>query len=235
MQERAGLGLARRWDGLAEEDHVGLEHAAAGLARGDLEASHELGRELGVSVGRELGGPVGEAGDGDDNARVLRYLAKLTINPAIVHGLQGDVGSVEVGKLADLVLWEPAFFAAKPVLVLKAGLPAWGLVGDPNAAIDGAQPRRLGRQFGAHGSTAAQLSLLFVNRAAYEAGTLSGLTGRRVTPVGGCRSARLSGLVRHGVTGEVRVAAGSGVTTLDGVPLTMQPVARSPLQQLYHF
>lgn len=179
--------------------------------------------------------PVGEAGDGDDNARVLRYLAKLTINPAIVHGLQGDVGSVEVGKLADLVLWEPAFFAAKPVLVLKAGLPAWGLVGDPNAAIDGAQPRRLGRQFGAHGSTAAQLSLLFVNRAAYEAGTLSGLTGRRVTPVAGCRSARLSGLVRHGVTGEVRVAAGSGVTTLDGVPLTMQPVARSPLQQLYHF
>jgi urease subunit alpha len=80
----------------------------------------------------------------DDNERVLRYLAKLTINPAVAHGLADEVGSLEVGKLADVVLWEPAFFGAKPFLVLKAGVPAWGVTGDPNATIDTAEPLVLG-------------------------------------------------------------------------------------------
>ena len=85
----------------------------------------------------------GSAGP-DDNERVLRYLAKLTINPAVAHGLAHEVGSVEVGKLADIVLWDPAWFGAKPTLVLKAGVPAWGATGDPNAAIDIAEPLVLG-------------------------------------------------------------------------------------------
>lgn len=169
----------------------------------------------------------------DDNDRVLRYLAKLTVNPAIVHGIDHHVGSLQPGRLADIVLWEPSFFGAKPFLVIKGGLPAWGLVGDPNAAIDGAQPRVLDRQFGAHGATAADLSLLFVNEAAYTAGSVT--TRRRAVAVRGTRDARLSSMVRHGVLGPVTVDVRTGHTHFRGEHLTMQPVQRAPLQQLYHF
>src|SRR3954447_21062396 len=93
-----------------------------------------------------------------DNDRVLRYLAKLTINPAIAHGLSDDLGSIAVGKVADIALWEPAWFAAKPNLVLKSGYPAWGIVGDPNASVDRAEPLMYGPQFGGHGASAAELS-----------------------------------------------------------------------------
>src|SRR5581483_1320751 len=92
-----------------------------------------------------------------DNDRALRYVAKLTINPAIAHGLSGEIGSLEIGKLADIVLWRPDHFGAKPELVLKAGFPAYGVTGDPNASIERAQPLVLGPQFGAHGATAADL------------------------------------------------------------------------------
>ncbi len=100
---------------------------------------------------------------------MLRYLAKLTINPAIAHGFAHEVGSVEVGKLGDIVLWEPAFFGAKPYLVLKGGFPAWGVVGDPNATVDRAEPLVLGPQFGAHGAAPSDLSVVFTNRA-FDAG-----------------------------------------------------------------
>jgi urease subunit alpha len=125
----------------------------------------------------------------DDNERVLRYLAKLTINPAVAHGLAHEVGSVEVGKLADIVLWDPAWFGAKPTLVLKAGVPAWGATGDPNAAIDIAEPLVLGPQFGACGATPAELSVMFVAQAALDSGAdLPGV--RRRVPVRATRSLR---------------------------------------------
>ncbi len=170
--------------------------------------------------------------EADDNECVLRYLAKLTINPARVHGLDRHVGSLEIGKLADMVLWEPAFFGAKPFLVIKGGLPAWGLVGDPNAAIDGAQPRVLDRQFGALGSAAAALSLLFVNAAALAAGSVR--SRRTIVAVEGARQARLSTMVRHGVTGPVEVDIRTGRTYFRGEHLVMPPVRTVPLQQLYH-
>ena len=171
----------------------------------------------------------------DDNARVLRYLAKLTINPARVHGLDSYVGSVELGKVADIVLWEPAMFAAKPLMVLKSGFPAWGVTGDPNAAIDAAQPRVLGPQFGGLGATAAELSLLFVNAAAADAGRSAVPTRRRLAPVQGCRTVRLESMAQHGTTGVVSVDPVSGQTSFRGELLVMQPVERAPLQQLYHF
>lgn len=105
-----------------------------------------------------------------DNERVLRYMAKLTINPAIAHGLAHEVGSIEVGKLADIVLWRPEFFGAKPQLVLKSGFPAYGVVGDPNAATDTCEPLVLGPQFGAHGATPAEISVAFVAQAALDQG-----------------------------------------------------------------
>ncbi|MEV4461958.1 urease subunit alpha, partial [Microbispora sp. NPDC049633] len=111
-------------------------------------------------------GPLDGDPAGHDNARVLRYIAKLTINPAIAHGLAHEIGSIEPGKLADIVLWRPEFFGAKPQLVLKAGFPAYGVVGDPNAATGSSEPLVLGPQFGAHGGTAADLSVAFVSGAA---------------------------------------------------------------------
>lgn len=171
----------------------------------------------------------------DDNARVLRYLAKLTINPARVHGLDDHVGSLEPGKLADIVLWRPATFGAKPELVLKAGFPAWGVTGDPNGSIDSAQPLVFGAQFGGHGATAAELSVLFVNEAAAAAGVSAVPTRRRLAPVRGCRTVRLADMAHHGRTGPVIVDPHNGQTRFEDQLLTMPPVDRAPLQQLYHF
>jgi len=167
----------------------------------------------------------------DDNERVVRYLAKLTINPAIAHGLAGEVGSLEVGKLADIVLWEPAFFAAKPSLVLKAGVPAWGATGDPNAAIDTAQPLVLGPQFGGCGAMPAEISVMFVAQAAISSGARLPTT-RRPVPVRGTRRIGAADMIRHGREGDVRVDP-AGRTTIDGQLLSV-PAARSvPLSRLY--
>jgi urease subunit alpha len=168
----------------------------------------------------------------DDNERVLRYLAKLTLNPAVAHGLAHEVGSVEVGKLADIVLWDPAWFGAKPTLVLKAGVPAWGATGDPNAAIDIAEPLVLGPQFGACGATPAELSVMFVAQAALDAGAdLPGV--RRRVPVRATRSLRSGSMTRHGRLGQVRVDPRTGRTTLDDDLLFVEPAESVPLSRLY--
>jgi len=168
----------------------------------------------------------------DDNERVLRYLAKLTINPAVAHGLAHEVGSVEVGKLADIVLWEPAWFGAKPTLVLKAGMPAWGVTGDPNAAIDIAEPLVLGPQFGGCGATPAELSVMFVAQAALDAGAdLPGV--RRRVPVRGTRLLGPGSMTRHGRLGQVRVDPATGRTTLDDELLAVTPADSVPLSRLY--
>jgi len=174
---------------------------------------------------------LGSAGPGD-NERVLRYLAKLTINPAVAHGLAHEVGSVEVGKLADIVLWDPAWFGAKPALVLKAGVPAWGATGDPNAAIDTAEPLVLGPQFGGCGATPAEISVMFVAQAAVDSGArLPGV--RRRVPVRGTRQLGPGSMTRHGRLGQVRVEPGTGRTTLDGDLLAAAAVESVPLSRLY--
>jgi urease subunit alpha len=183
-------------------------------------------------------GPLEELGDTDrhDNARVLRYVAKLTINPAIAHGLAHEVGSLQVGRLADIVLWEPAWFAAKPRLVLKAGVPAWGVTGDPNAAVSNAEPTVIGPQFGGHGTAAAELSVAFVSAAAAETGlrTSSGRPmARRLVGVRGTRGIGLTDLLRNGRTGEVQVSANTGTVMLDGVPIGCDPIEGMALNRLY--
>jgi len=179
----------------------------------------------------ELKRAVGSSGP-DDNERVLRYLAKLTINPAVAHGLAHEVGSVEVGKLADIVLWDPAWFGAKPTLVLKAGVPAWGATGDPNAAIDTAEPLVLGPQFGGCGATPAEISVMFVAQAAVDSGArLPGV--RRRVPVRGTRRLGPGSMIRHGRLGQVRVEPGTGRTTLDGELLAAAAVESVPLSRLY--
>ncbi|MCX4752086.1 urease subunit alpha [Kitasatospora purpeofusca] len=182
-------------------------------------------------------GPMEGDGPEDDNQRVLRYIAKLTINPAIAHGLSHEVGSIETGKLADIVLWRPDHFGAKPQLVLKAGFPAYGVTGDPNASTDRCEPLVLGPQFGAHGATAADLSVAFVAGAAADGAYLDraadGLpTRRRRVGVRRTRGIGPRDLVRNARTGQVEVTE-TGLVSLDGDPLRSEPADSVSLSRLY--
>jgi urease subunit alpha len=200
-------------------------------AQGMGRAGETIRRTFAMAATMKAAAPPPAEAD-DDNERVLRYLAKLTINPAVAHGLAGEVGSLEVGKLADIVLWEPAFFAAKPSLVLKAGVPAWGATGDPNAAIDTAQPLVLGPQFGGCGATPAEVSVVFVAEAAISPGTRLP-TVRRPVPVRGTRHIGAADMTRHGRLGEVLVDPATGRTTIDGQALSVPPADSVPLSRLY--
>jgi urease subunit alpha len=191
-----------------------------------------------AAVNRAARGPLTggrDGADGDDNERVLRYLAKLTINPAITHGIDAEVGSLEVGKLADVVLWRPAWFGAKPSYVLKAGLPAWGAVGDPNAAVDTAQPLVLGPQFAGSGAAPSDVSVVFVNGAAAAAGGDAVPTRRRRVPVRHTREIGLAAMLRgNDRTGRVRVDPSARRVTLDDDELRARPAEHVPLTRLYH-
>ncbi|WP_405665637.1 urease subunit alpha [Streptomyces sp. NBC_01166] len=178
-------------------------------------------------------GPMEGDGPGDDNARVLRYIAKLTVNPAIAHGLSHEVGSIETGKLADIVLWRPEFFGAKPQLVLKSGFPAYGVTGDPNAATDTCEPLVLGPQFGAYGATAADLSVAFVAEAATQLGADLMPTRRRRVAVRGTRSIGPADLRLNSRTGTVGVDGETGLVTLDGDPLRSPAAESVSLNRLY--
>ncbi|ABS02323.1 urease subunit alpha [Kineococcus radiotolerans] len=167
-----------------------------------------------------------------DNDRALRYVAKLTANPAIAHGLIHEVGTLEVGKLADVVLWAPEFFGAKPELVLKAGFPAWGVTGDPNAAIDRGQPLVLGPQFGAHGATAADLSVAFTSQAAAADGNDAMTTRRRRVGVRGTRGIGPAAMLRNSRLAAVRVDP-AGLVTVDGEPVSSAPAESTSLNRLY--
>jgi len=167
----------------------------------------------------------------DDNDRILRYLAKITVNPALVHGLGHEVGRLAVGMLADIVLWRPELFSAKPSLVIKGGMPAWGMTGDPNASIDSAEPIVLGPQFGALGAVAADISVLFSNEHAAAQTPAPGR--RRIVPVRGCRDLTSGDLVRNGLTGRVDVDPDGREVRWNGAPVTMAPVDSVPTSRLH--
>ncbi|MFJ4560480.1 urease subunit alpha [Streptomyces massasporeus] len=175
----------------------------------------------------------GAPDDEHDNERVLRYMAKLTINPALAHGLSHEVGSIETGKLADIVLWRPEYFGAKPQLVLKAGFPAYGVTGDPNAATDTCEPLVLGPQFGAHGATPAEISVAFVAQAALDQGHDTMPTRRRRVAVRGTRGIGPADLRLNSRTGTVDVDQRTGLVTLDGEPLRSEPAESVSLNRLY--
>jgi urease subunit alpha len=168
-----------------------------------------------------------------DNDRVLRYLAKLTVNPALTHGLSHEVGSLQPGRLADVVLWFPSSFGAKPYLVLKSGLPAWGTVGDPNSVVDVAEPRQIAAQFGGIGGAAVDSAVIFTNGAAADAGADTFPTRRRRVAVQGCRDVSLASMVRHRGSADVVVDPQGRGVDLDGERLAMDPVERVPLSRLY--
>src|SRR5438477_696271 len=152
---------------------------------------------------RQRGPLPGDTGD-DDNLRVRRYIAKYTSNPAIAHGISHEVGSIQVGKMADLVLWKPAFFGVKPDLVIKGGFIAGAMMGDGNASIPTPQPVVSRPMFGAHGAALAACSLHFVSQAGIDSGALRGLT-RPCSAVRSCRQLRKQDLVLNNALPKIDV------------------------------
>ena len=177
----------------------------------------------------------GEDEDGrDDNDRVLRYLAKVTEEPARVHGISDEVGSLAPGRLADLVLWEASSFGVKPVMVFKGGVVAWGAIGEGNASVHGAQPTRYGPDWGATGAAPAAVSTTFVSAAALDAGISRTLgTRRRLVAVRGTRSIRREDLARNRTVPAIDVSPEDGTVILDGEVLRSDPVTEVPLSRRY--
>ena len=166
----------------------------------------------------------------DSNLRARRYVAKYTINPAIAHGIASEVGSVEAGKLADLVLWEPKFFGVRPSVVLKGGFIAWGAMGDANASIPTPQPVWARPMFGATAGAAS--SVFFVAPQAVEAG-IGDRYARRVLPVENTRSVSKADMVLNDAMPDVRVDADSFAVHIDGSLVEPAPVAELPMAQRY--
>jgi urease subunit alpha len=174
-------------------------------------------------------------GEGNDNARVKRYIAKYTINPAIAQGLANEVGSIEVGKLADLVLWSPAFFAVKPDLVIKGGSIACALMGDPNASIPTPQPVHYRPMFGVFGRALAEHCVTFVSAAALDAGIGKALKlQRRIVPVAKTRgSIGKKSMIHNDATPVIEVDAETYEVRADGILLTCEPATVLPMAQRY--
>lgn len=168
-----------------------------------------------------------------DNFRVKRYIAKYTINPALTHGIAHTVGSIEVGKLADLVLWKPAFFGVKPSLILKGGMIAAAAMGDPNASIPTPQPVHYRPMFGSFGK-ALKTSVTFVSQAALQNPAIKALgLAKPLVAVSGCRGVQKSDMVHNGATPEITVDPETYVVKADGVHLVCEPATELPLAQRY--
>ncbi|NHN30418.1 urease subunit alpha [Paenibacillus agricola] len=168
-----------------------------------------------------------------DNFRIKRYIAKYTINPAITHGISHLVGSVEVGKLADLVVWNPMFFGVKPETVIKGGMIAYAQMGDPNASIPTPQPVMSRPMFGAYGRALNQC-ITFVSQAAFDLGvhTQLGLQ-KRIEPVKNCRTVTKKDMIHNGETPKIDVNPETYEVKVDGVAITCEPATVLPMAQLY--
>ena len=178
-------------------------------------------------------GPLEGDSSRSDNARVKRYVAKYTINPAIAHGLSHAVGSLEPGKIADIVLWRPAFFGVKPSMILKGGMIAASLTGDPNASIPTPQPVHYRPMFGAFGG-GLRKSFTFVSQAAFDLGVARELgLAKTVIPVRGTRGLRKRDMVHNGATPHMEVDPETYEVRADGRLLVCEPARVLPLAQRY--
>jgi len=170
----------------------------------------------------------------NDNARIKRYVAKYTINPALTHGIAHEVGSVEPGKLADLVLWKPAFFGVKPFLIIKGGMIVSAAMGDPNASIPTPQPVHYRPMFGAHGGAVTRNSLTFVSQASLAAGIGEryGLQ-KPLVAVRDCRSVTKASMVHNSWQPEISVDPETYEVIADGQSLYCEPATELPMAQRY--
>ncbi|MBR4851660.1 MAG: urease subunit alpha [Tidjanibacter sp.] len=181
-------------------------------------------------------GKLPEDSPNNDNFRVLRYVAKVTINPAITYGIDSQVGSVEVGKVADLVLWEPAMFGAKPKMVIKGGMISWANMGDPNSSLPTPQPMIFRPMFGAYGSALQQTCMTFVSQAALDRGIAERLgLKRQVVAVKGCRTLTKEQMILNSATPTIEVNPESFQVSVDGKLINLTPAEKISLAQLYFF
>lgn len=189
-----------------------------------------------ASYMKQVRGKLPEDSDTNDNFRVLRYLAQITLNPAICYGISDVLGSIEVGKMADLVLWEPAFFATKPQLVIKGGLINWANMGDPNASLTTPQPKIMRPMYGCFGSAMPNSRLTFVSRAAFDLNVKEkyGLTSE-LYPVSHVRQLTKKDMVRNTATPFIEVDPETFEVRVDGYRAYVPPAKELPLAQLYWF
>lgn len=179
-------------------------------------------------------GTLTEDSSSSDNERIKRYIAKYTINPAIAHGISHEVGSVETGKLADLVLWKPAFFGAKPAVIVKGGLIAAAPMGDPNASIPTPQPVHYRLMFGAMGKACNSTSMIFMSQAgiAVDIAQQLGLQSL-IGTVSGCRNITKNDMVRNSYQPSIDVDSQTYEVRADGELLVCEPARELPLAQRY--
>ena len=199
------------------------------------QTAHKMKVQRGaLAAGAQPGGLLGGDGARNDNARVKRYVAKLGINPALAHGIAHEVGSIEVGKWADLVFWRPAFFGVKPSLVMKGGFIAMAAMGDPNASIPTPQPVHYRPQFGAFGGALARGSLTFVSQASLAEGAAESYgLHKTLVAVKGCRSIKKAGMVHNAYTPVMEIDAQTYAVRADGQLLTCEPATVLPMAQRY--
>jgi urease subunit alpha len=190
------------------------------------QTAHKMKSQFG-----KLEGPTHQAAD---NLRALRYVAKYTINPAITHGISHDVGSIEVGKMADLVVWKPAFFGVKPEVILKGGLIAMANMGDPNASIPTPQPTFYRPQFAAHGRAKFSTSLTFVSAVSLEQGIVKQLgLGKKLSAVRNCRAIGKKHMKWNDALPKIEVDPETYTVKADGLELRCEPASVLPMAQRY--
>jgi urease subunit alpha len=195
------------------------------------QTAHAMKRRRGFLPGD--GGAAG-SGAGADNLRARRYVAKYTICPAVAHGLEAEVGSVEAGKLADLVLWDPAFFGVRPEVVLKGGMIAWGAMGDANASIPTPQPVLPRPMWGAAPVVASATSVHFVAPVALEDGLADRLAvRRRLAPVADVRRRTKADLPLNDALPDIRVEPDTFTVRIDGEVVEEAPASELPMAQRY--
>ena len=200
------------------------------------QAAHKMKAQRGwLAPPAPIPGPSASGGrEQHDNFRVKRYIAKYTINPAITQGISHIVGSVEVGKLADLVVWKPAFFGVKPSLIIKGGMIAAAAMGDPNASIPTPQPVHYRPMFGAFGAAMNDTCITFVSKAAVDLGVPAKLgLRRRVEAVANTRSIGKADMIHNSGTPHIEVDAQTYEVRADGVLLTCEPATELPMAQRY--
>ncbi|MDB5053643.1 MAG: ureC [Bacilli bacterium] len=179
-------------------------------------------------------GPLAPDSELNDNFRIKRYIAKYTINPAVTHGISYIVGSIEVGKFADLVLWQPMFFGVKPEIVVKGGTIAYAQMGDPNASIPTPQPVVGRPMFGAFGRSLYESSITFVSEVAFSAQIKQRFQlQKRMMPVRNCRSITKKDMIHNDVTPLIEVNPETYEVKVDGVPITCEPAKVLPMAQRY--
>ena len=219
--------------GIVNSDSQGMGRMMESVRR-TLQLAHVMKAWRTSPAGADHPGlPPAAADPFDDTERVLRYLAKVTVEPSIVHGVADLVGSLRAGRLADIVLWKPAWFGVKPELVLKSGVAAWAPLGDGNASVERAEPTRYRPDGGGTAAVAARLGVTFAAANAADAMRRRSTDGRAVVAIGPTRGLTRADLIWNRATAPIEIDPTDGRVSLSGRPLAVAPVDEVPLSRRY--